>query len=91
MSRLSCRRYWIGLDSYRRRARTCECGTEIRQSRLATQMLNDGAPIAVVAGRLAHARGLTTLNVYAHAVSGGDRAAGKTLARRLLGGSTGDD
>jgi hypothetical protein len=54
-------------------------------------MLNDGAPIAVVAGRLAHARGLTTLNVYAHAVSGGDRAAGKTLARRLLGGSTGDD
>ncbi len=30
---------------------------------MATQMLNDGVPIAVVASRLAHARASTTLNV----------------------------
>ena len=44
---------------------------------MATQMLNNGVPIAVVATRLAHARASTTLNVYAHAVPGGDRAAAK--------------
>ena len=54
---------------------------------MATQMLNDGVPIAVVASRLAHARASTTLNVYVHAVPGGDRAAVETLARRLVGDS----
>ena len=51
---------------------------------MATQMLNDGVPIAVVAGRLAHVRASTTLNVYAHAVPGGDRDAAEGLARRLV-------
>lgn len=52
---------------------------------MATEMLNDGVPIAVVANRLAHARASTTLNVYAHAMPGGDRAAAESLAQRLVG------
>lgn len=56
---------------------------------MATEMLNDGVPIAVVAGRLAHARASTTLNVYAHAVPGGDRAAAEGLARQLVGSPQG--
>ena len=35
---------------------------------MATQMLDAGVPIPVVAARLCHARASTTLNVYAHAV-----------------------
>jgi integrase len=55
---------------------------------MATQMLNDGVPIALVASRLAHVRASTTLNVYAHATPGGDREAAEALARRLLGESS---
>jgi integrase len=47
---------------------------------MATQMLAAGVPIATVAQRLSHARASTTLNVYAHAVPGGDRAAAETIA-----------
>jgi integrase len=48
---------------------------------MATQMLEAGVPmISAVSGRLAHARTSTTLNVYAHAVGGGDRAAAETLS-----------
>jgi integrase len=54
---------------------------------MATEMLNDGIAIAVVASRLAHARASTTLNVYAHAVPGGDHDAAERLAARLVGGS----
>lgn len=50
---------------------------------MATQMLAAGVPIAVVAQRLSHARASTTLNVYAHAVPGGDRAAADTIASLL--------
>jgi integrase len=50
---------------------------------MATQMLAAGAPIATVAQRLSHARASTTLNVYAHAVPGGDREAAETLAEIL--------
>jgi integrase len=46
---------------------------------MATQMLDAGVPIIVVAERLAHARASTTLNVYAHAVPGSDRAAAQLL------------
>lgn len=52
---------------------------------MATQMLDAGVPIAVVAGRLAHARASTTLNVYAHAVPGSDRVAAEILRSRLNG------
>jgi hypothetical protein len=46
-------------------------------------MLDGGVPIAVASGRLAHARASTTLNVYAHAILGGDRAAAQQLSERL--------
>jgi integrase len=47
---------------------------------MATQMLDAGIPIVTVSQRLSHARASTTLNVYAHAVPGGDRHAAETLA-----------
>jgi integrase len=50
---------------------------------MATQMLAAGVPIATVSQRLSHARASTTLNVYAHATPGGDRAAAETLAAIL--------
>jgi len=50
---------------------------------MATEMLDSGVPIAVVSNRLAHARASTTLNVYAHAIPGGDRAAAQQLSERL--------
>jgi integrase len=50
---------------------------------MATQMLDAGVPVPIVAARLCHARASTTLNVYAHAVPGGDRRAAETLWRRV--------
>jgi integrase len=53
---------------------------------MATQMLAAGVPIAIVSQRLSHARTSTTLNVYAHAVPGGDEEAAETLAQILASG-----
>lgn len=50
---------------------------------MATQMLAAGVPIATVAQRLNHARASTTLNVYAHAIPGGDRLGAEALAAIL--------
>jgi integrase len=50
---------------------------------MATQMLAAGVPIVVVSQRLSHARASTTLNVYAHSVPGGDRAAAELIASML--------
>ena len=50
---------------------------------MATQMLDAGVPVPIVAARLAHARASTTLNVYTHAVPGGDRRAAEMLRRRV--------
>lgn len=50
---------------------------------MATQMLAAGVPIVTVSQRLSHARASTTLNVYAHAIPGGDRDAAETLASIL--------
>jgi integrase len=50
---------------------------------MATQMLDAGVPVPIVAARLCHARASTTLNVYAHAVPGGDRSAAEALSRRM--------
>lgn len=50
---------------------------------MATQMLAAGVAIVTVSQRLSHARASTTLNVYAHAVPGGDRKAVDTLASLL--------
>lgn len=52
---------------------------------MATQMLTAGISIAVVSQRLSHSRASTTLNVYAHAIPGGDEAAAETLATILAG------
>ena len=46
----------------------------------AAEMLAAGVSIATVSQRLSHARASTTLNVYAHAVPGGDRQAAEALA-----------
>jgi integrase len=54
---------------------------------MATQMLAAGIPIATVAQRLNHARASTTLNVYAHAIPGGDRLGAETLAAILEAGA----
>ena len=50
---------------------------------MATEMLDAGVPVPIVAARLAHARASTTLNVYAHAVPGGDRRAAEMLWQRV--------
>jgi integrase len=50
---------------------------------MATQMLDEGVPVPIVAARLAHARASTALNVYAHAVPGGDRRAAEMLWQRV--------
>jgi integrase len=47
---------------------------------MATTMLNAGVPITTVSARLSHARTSTTLNVYAHAVPGGDAIAAEVLS-----------
>lgn len=46
---------------------------------MATEMLAAGVPIATVSQRLSYARASTTLNVYAHAIPGGDLQAAETL------------
>lgn len=56
---------------------------------MATQMLAAGVPIATVSQRLSHARASTTLNVYAHAVTGGGGHAAEILSAML--GAVGQD
>lgn len=55
---------------------------------MATEMLAAGVAIPIVAARLSHARASTTLNVYAHAVPGGDVAAAEVLSTVLAGRPT---
>lgn len=50
---------------------------------MATEMLNAGIPLRVVARRLDHQRPSTTLNFYAQAVPGGDAHAAATLEALL--------
>ena len=50
---------------------------------MATTMLSAGIPITTVSARLSHARTSTTLNVYAHAVPGGDGFAAEVLSSIL--------
>lgn len=50
---------------------------------MATEMLAAGVAIPIVAARLSHARASTTLNVYAHAVPGGDSAAAEGISALL--------
>jgi hypothetical protein len=50
---------------------------------MATTMLAAGVPVPVVSERLCHARTTTTVNIYAHATPGGERAAVNLLAELL--------
>ena len=50
---------------------------------MATQMLDLGIPITVVARRLDHRRVSTTLDFYSHLISGRDRFAADSLADLL--------
>jgi hypothetical protein len=50
---------------------------------MATAMLAAGVPVPVVSERLCHARTSTTVNIYAHAMPGGARAAANLLAELL--------
>lgn len=50
---------------------------------MATMMLSEAVPLAVVSQRLNHARISTTVNVYAHALPAWDRPAAETLAALL--------
>jgi integrase len=50
---------------------------------MATTMLAAGVPVPVVSERLCHARTSTTVNIYAHAMPGGDRDAVNLLAELL--------
>ncbi|MEA2433903.1 MAG: hypothetical protein QOG54_1360 [Actinomycetota bacterium] len=47
---------------------------------MATEMLGAGVAVPVVSARLAHARASTTLNVYAHAIPGGDIDAAQLIS-----------
>lgn len=53
---------------------------------MATMMLAEAVPLAVVSQRLNHARISTTVNVYAHALPAWDRSAAEALARLLTPG-----
>ena len=50
---------------------------------MATQMLDLGIPLTVVARRLDHRRVSTTLDFYSHVITGRDRFAAERLARAL--------
>lgn len=67
----------------RRDAGIAHCRLHDLRHFMATEMLAAGVAIPIVAARLSHARASTTLNVYAHAVPGGDRAAAEQLSALL--------
>jgi integrase len=70
---------------YRRAAGVGEFQLRDLRHFMATEMLNAGVPLPVVARRLDHQRPSTTLNFYAHAVPGGDADAAHTLEALLAG------
>jgi integrase len=76
---------WVTKQFTRLRADVGLAGYRLHDLRhfMATEMLAAGVPIATVSQRLSHARASTTLNVYAHAIPGGDQAAAETLAAIL--------
>lgn len=50
---------------------------------MATTLLAAGVPVATVSARLGHARGSTTLNVYAHVIPGADDHAAELVSHTL--------
>jgi integrase len=66
-----------------RNAAKVDCRLHDLRHFMATTMLTAGIPITTVSARLSHARTSTTLNIYAHAVPGGDQFAAETLSAVL--------
>jgi hypothetical protein len=73
---------------YRRRAGLAAFRLHDLRHFMAT-MLAAGVPVPVVSERLCHARTSTTVNIYAHAMPGGDRDAVILLAELLTPGPDG--
>jgi integrase len=69
--------------AYRRRAGLAAFRLHDLRHFMATTMLAAGVPVPVVSERLCHARTSTTINIYAHAMPGGERAAVELLAELL--------
>ena len=69
--------------TYRRRAGLAAFRLHDLRRFMATTMLAAGVPAPVVSERLCHPRTSTTVNIYAHAMPGGDRATVKLLAELL--------
>jgi integrase len=69
--------------AYRRRAGLAAFGLHDLRHFRATTMLAAAVAVPVVSERLCHARTSTTVNSYAHAMPGGDRAAVELLADLL--------
>jgi integrase len=69
--------------AYRRRAGLAAFRLADLRHFMATTMLAAGVAVPVVSQRLCHARTSTTVNTYAHAMPGGDRAAVNLLAELL--------
>jgi integrase len=69
--------------AYRRRAGLAAFRLHDLRHFMATTMLAAGVPVPVVSERLCHARTSTTVNIHAHAMPGGDRAAVNLLAELL--------
>jgi integrase len=72
-------------DAHRPRRRAGLAAFRLHDLRhfMATTTLAAGVPVPVVSERLCHARSSTTVNIYAHAMPGGDRAAVNLLAELL--------
>ena len=69
--------------AYRRRAGLAAFRLHDLRHFMATTMLAVGVPVPVVSERLCDARTSTTVNIYAHVMPGGDRAAVNLLAELL--------
>jgi integrase len=72
--------------AYRRRTGLAAFRLHDLRHFMATTMLAAGVPVPVVSERLCHARTSTTVNIYAHGMPGGDRAAVNLLAELLAPG-----
>jgi integrase len=84
--RRPCQPNWVTkrFIAYRRRAGLAHFRLHDLRHFMATTMLAAGVPVPVVSERLCHARTSTTVNIYAHAMPGGDRAAANLLAEVLI-------
>lgn len=79
---------WLSHNWARLRAQHGMTGTRLHDLRHwnATTQIDQGVPVATVAGRLGHSQVSTTLNIYTHRVAASDREAAGVLDAALSGG-----